>query len=376
MSEYNILSETVVAQAIGDTSTTQLVPLGLIVEALDTASTQYGVGQFIYAKGCASTVVGSVALINSDDFVTSLAVAGDKGQIGLSMSINVANQYGWYQIGGKGVAKVLTGFADNATCYLTSTAGSIDDAAVTGDLIINMKGASATGTPSTGLAEIELLIPSVSQASGVTLGDLGVTASAADLNATTNFEETVSATTSEVTIKTAKTLNIVDNGGLKIASTAILATAAEINRSSDTSTRVVTLSGSTSITEALHDKKILLMTGTGSAFTQTLPAATGSGSVFEFVVGAVNTSNHIIKVTGDDVMYGQLITCSTGDTPDLAQPWITAADSDTITLNGTTTGGLAVGDRIIIEDVAADKWVVSGFTTSSGAEATPFSATV
>ncbi len=138
----------------------------------------------------------------------------------------------------------------------------------------------------------------------------------------------------------------------------------------------IALTGSTTITKALHDGEILLMTGTGAAYTQTLPAATGSGARFRFVVGAVNTSNHLIKVTGDDVMYGNIHTNSTGDTPDLAQPWPTAVDSDTITLNGTTTGGQAIGDVIDLIDIATDKWMVLGFTTTSGAEATPFSATV
>lgn len=62
------------------------------------------------------------------------------------------------------------------------------------------------------------------------LGDLnGVTASTADLNSTTNFEETISATTSEVTIATGKTLNVSDDGGFKINETAVTATATELN---------------------------------------------------------------------------------------------------------------------------------------------------
>lgn len=139
---------------------------------------------------------------------------------------------------------------------------------------------------------------------------------------------------------------------------------------------VVTLSGSTSIQRDIHDGKVLLMTGTGAAYTQTLHAASGSGAHYRFVVGAVNTSNHVIAVTGDDVMYGTVWTCSTTDTPDLGQPWTTAADSDTITLNGTTTGGQAVGDIIEVIDIAADKWLVLGHTNTSGVEATPFSAAV
>ena len=44
--------------------------------------------------------------------------------------------------------------------------------------------------------------------------------------------------------------------------------------------------------------------------------------------------------------------------------------------NGTTTGGVAIGDFIELIDIATDKWLVFGHTTTSGTEATPFSATV
>lgn len=135
-----------------------LPSVGTIVRATDPT---YGTGEFIFLEGVASTEVGSVVVYNPDDFSTALASANDVGPIATAMSANVADQFGWYQISGKGVAKVLTGFADNADCYLTSTAGSIDDTDVAGDYIRGMKGASAIGTPSAGLAEVEMWRPSV-----------------------------------------------------------------------------------------------------------------------------------------------------------------------------------------------------------------------
>lgn len=135
-----------------------LPALGTIVRAVDPT---YGSGEFIFLAGVASTVVGSVVVYNPDDYSTALASANAVGPIATAMSANVANQYGWYQISGKGVAKVLTGFADNADCYLTATAGSIDDTDVAGDYIRGMKGASAIGTPDDGLAEVEMWRPSV-----------------------------------------------------------------------------------------------------------------------------------------------------------------------------------------------------------------------
>ena len=145
-----------IGQAIADNSTTQAHKLGTKVRCSDP---DYGVGEFIYMKGVASTVVGSVVTFNADDWSTALLAANAIGPVATAMSACVAGEYGWYQVTGKGVAKVLASFADNANCYATATAGSIDDAVVAGDLVKNMKGASAIDTPSTGLAEVEMQYP-------------------------------------------------------------------------------------------------------------------------------------------------------------------------------------------------------------------------
>lgn len=167
MSNFVSNEADLILQKIDETSTTKKHPLGKIIRATDKDSTAYGAGEFIYLKGVASTAVGSIVLYQADDFATSLATANDRGPIAIAMSACVADNYGWYQITGKAVAKVLTGFADNAICYLTSTAGSVDDAAVAGDLIYRMKGASAIGTPSAGLAEVEIERPFVNDGATV-----------------------------------------------------------------------------------------------------------------------------------------------------------------------------------------------------------------
>ena len=159
MSDYQIMNATAGMQNIGDTSTTQNQVLGTIVQAKDTASTAYGAGQFIYLTGVASTVVGSFVTFNQDHNTTALLAANAIGPVAVAMSINVASQYGWYQIYGKAVGKCLAGYADNGLVYATSTAGSIDDAVVSGDRVKLALGASAIGTPSTGLAEFEIQNP-------------------------------------------------------------------------------------------------------------------------------------------------------------------------------------------------------------------------
>ena len=140
-------------QPIAETSTTQRHPLGTIALADDPT---YYSGEFIYLSGVASTAVGSWVTYNMDDGSTTLLAADAIGPVAVAMSANVASQYGWYQVQGKAVGKALTAYADNGLVYATATAGSIDDAVVAGDRVKRAKGASAVGTPSSGLAEFEI----------------------------------------------------------------------------------------------------------------------------------------------------------------------------------------------------------------------------
>jgi hypothetical protein len=120
-------------QAIADTDTTQRHPLGTIVRGTDPT---LGGAEFIYLKGIGSTIVGSI--VNYDDnFTTALntsAVAGPARALAVAMSVNIASQYGWYQISGLAVAakSSAVSFADGAG--LGSTSG-FAVAVVTGTVI-------------------------------------------------------------------------------------------------------------------------------------------------------------------------------------------------------------------------------------------------
>lgn len=140
---------------IASIDTAQRHPLGTRVKASDPT---YGAGEFVYMKGVASCVVGSAATLRFDDGATVLTVADAAGPIGFAMAALVASTYGWFQIYGKAIAKTGT-VADDGDVYLTSTPGQLDDAVVDGDMVHNAKFASANGTPSTGLAEIEIAYP-------------------------------------------------------------------------------------------------------------------------------------------------------------------------------------------------------------------------
>lgn len=116
----------------------------------------------------------------------------------------------------------------------------------------------------------------------------------------------------------------------------------------------------------------------------TLPAATGSGAKYGFLVKVLATSNsHKIQVANAaDFMIGILM----GTRVDVgnavlgfaaANSGTVATNSDTITLNRTTTGSVSLGEWIEVEDVAPNTWSVAGMLSATGAAfATPFTAAV
>lgn len=127
------------------------------------------------------------------------------------------------------------------------------------------------------------------------------------------------------------------------------------------------------VTAASHAGTVVTL-NRAAGIAVTLPAASGTGYVFRFLVGTTVTSNTTtIKVVGDDTMTGLAVSAADGGAS--VNGWETASDSDTITFDGTTTGGVK-GDFVELIDVASDLWYVRVTSSSTGTEATPFSATV
>lgn len=144
----------------------------------------------------------------------------------------------------------------------------------------------------------------------------------------------------------------------------------------DKFTQSTTASGSTKTLTTVdnNNQVILLDTATGS--TVTLPAATGTGAKFKFVVSVLaTTANHIVKVANaTDVIQGVLpIEYTTGN---VTLTFATNASADTITLNRTTTGSVSIGEWLELQDIASGVWSLSGILTASSSPVTPFTATV
>lgn len=177
------------------------------------------------------------------------------------------------------------------------------------------------------------------------------------------------------TLKIAGTAITATAAEINTVADGITATAAEVNRVSDLSLRVVDLTAATlAVTLADHgDRTITVNKADGT--TITLPAATGTGMRLRIFVGTTITSNALVVEVADDsdIMSGVAFIANDSDAS--VSGFETAADSDTITMNGTTTGGIK-GDLIELEDVAANLWSVQVRGSATGSEATPFSAAV
>lgn len=134
----------------------------------------------------------------------------------------------------------------------------------------------------------------------------------------------------------------------------------------------VTLTASTSLTRNVHANTIIsLASATGR--TLTLPASTGKGDVYTiFIKTTVSSGSAVVQVANStDVIQGAIHL--TTDIAGTSMP--TASTTDTITMNGSTTGGV-IGSWLRLTDVAAGFWMLEGGLVCTGTEATPFSAAV
>ena len=154
---------------------------------------------------------------------------------------------------------------------------------------------------------------------------------------------------------------------------------------------VVDADSSVSLTVADHAGRIVHNDAAG-AVTYTLPATNansdsavaGPGADFNNLnnVGATIEIFSSITKTGDlvvqvanatDVMVGSAVFID--DSSDNVVGFETASTSDTITLNGDTTGGVTFA-KIECTVIASGKWKVDVISGCTGTPATPFSAAV
>jgi hypothetical protein len=145
-----------------------------------------------------------------------------------------------------------------------------------------------------------------------------------------------------------------------------MTTQREIRNNCDVSARVVPIAAATTLTLQGHEGRICYVSGTT---TITLPPALGTGAKYT-VVHADAAQAVTIDADGTDVFNGVLGQVGADAS---AVNWAATTQTKYVT-NGTTTGGVNVGDWIEMIDVLAGVWFIKGAISQSGAEATPFAA--
>jgi hypothetical protein len=139
-------------------STTPTVPVG--TQIVDNSGNRY-----IYAQGVANIDATHNWVSFDADYVTTLLAANAVGRVGVAMAvIDATTKYGWFQVYGKSTTAATDAVATNKAVYIDATAGRVDDAAVTGDLVV---GAWTRSTDaSTNIATVELNYPQVTDILG------------------------------------------------------------------------------------------------------------------------------------------------------------------------------------------------------------------
>ena len=168
-------------------------------------------------------------------------------------------------------------------------------------------------------------------------------------------------------------LSIISSGDLNITNTGTMVISGSVKRA------MVTITGTDAITQIEHAGRVNLLgeVGGNALVTLTLPAATGSGLEYKFIVSVVNTSSYkIIVADATDTIDGSVNILDADASAQTA--FVTAAASDTVILNGTTSGGGSIGDTITLTDIASNQYAIEGqLVCAAGSNpATPFSATV
>lgn len=112
-----------------------------------------------------------------------------------------------------------------------------------------------------------------------------------------------------------------------------------------------------------------LRTSVATAQTINVPVATGKSGQFNIFIGVTATGNKVIKALGSSLFQG--VAVMAGGTPG---SFASAANTNTITFNGTTQGGI-IGTLVELRDVAPNVWSVKVHSVGSGVQVTPFSNT-
>ena len=307
---------------------------------------------------------------------TTVAAITASGTATLNGAVNIAGAVGI------GDLNILA----DGTITTDSNGDFVVDPAGTGAIVLTGP-ITATGTQTTtGQLNIDNLRLDGNTISAPSSGGITLTPAAGQNVAITGTNVNFTAGEANFTLCEATTLrtdalqNDTSDGDLAISTqgTGAVTVASQLTLTGSFLPAIHTFTATDAVTIAEHAGRTLLLgeVGGNAAVTLTLPAATGTGAVYKFIVSVTNTSNYKIQVAdATDTIDGIMLYLDEDGTAVTAFP--TVAASDTITLNGGTTGGI-IGDYLELIDIATNQYHVRGvMRVAAGANpATPFTAAV
>lgn len=150
--------------APGNIDVDMKVPGGTVATFRDAV---LGGGEFIYLRGVANTILGSVVSYQLSDGVSlngTTALWAGTANTGLPVAVAtaaiVASNWGWYQIGGAAIVATSGTVAAGNPLYFQA-AGVLQAAAVNGKQIEGATASSANGVPTTNQTIVTIDRPSV-----------------------------------------------------------------------------------------------------------------------------------------------------------------------------------------------------------------------
>lgn len=133
------------------------------------------------------------------------------------------------------------------------------------------------------------------------------------------------------------------------------------------SNSVVNITAETTLTVAAHAGKVIEINDADGAVTLPTIKSDEIGAVYRFFIGTT-ASDLDIKTDGTDKFVGSV---SVGINNSTHKRFVPGATNDVISMNGTTTGGIA-NSYVEITALATAEYMVQGQLIGSGTIATPF----
>jgi len=120
----------VIGVALGNTDTSPQFNVGTSVNLDDG-------GQAVYVQAASAVALYDAVSVRFNNTVVPISTTNSANSkaVGFAQVSIAASEYGWVQIGGKPVVKLAASCLPFVPLYTTATAGTLDDALVSGGLV-------------------------------------------------------------------------------------------------------------------------------------------------------------------------------------------------------------------------------------------------